>query len=179
MLRKTMMTSHFNSMISTTLKKYLILLSGLVACIGLSAQEKEVEVGMKCIVETAIIDSVDCSNEYFIKDVYVDYCVYTDDITLSIYGDVPKVTGNITPTDSAIETEIDGIAYTLYKFIWNTTDERYKGSEVTYAFSWYNTPHRFELELKTTQGITEVYKGRLYTGYGTSVENQQDSGETE
>ena len=39
MLRKTMMTSHFNSMISTTLKKYLTLLSGLVACIGLSAQE--------------------------------------------------------------------------------------------------------------------------------------------
>ena len=90
------------------MKKYLILLSGLIACIGLSAQEKEVEVGMKCIVETAIIDSVDCSNEYFIKDVYVDYCVYTDDITLSIYGDVSKVTGNITPTDSAIETEIDG-----------------------------------------------------------------------
>ena len=173
------MTSHFNSMISTTLKKYLILLFSLVASIGVSAQEKEVEVGMKCIVETAIIDSVDCSNEYFIKDVYVDYCVYTDDITLSIYGDVPKVTGNITPTDSAIETEIDGIAYTLYKFIWNTTDERYKGSEVTYAFSWYNTPHRFELEIKTTQGIIEVYKGRLYTGYGTSVENQQDSGETE
>ena len=111
------------------MKKYLILMYGLVASIGLSAQEKEVEVGMKCIVETAIIDSVDCSNEYFIKDVYVDYCVYTDDITLSIYGDVPKVTGNITPTDSAIETEIDGIAYTLYKFIWNTTDERYKGSE--------------------------------------------------
>ena len=102
-----MMTSHFNSMISTTLKKYLILLFSLVASIGVSAQEKEVEVGMKCIVETAIIDSVDCSNEYFIKDVYVDYCVYTDDITLSIYGDVPKVTGNITPTDSAIETEID------------------------------------------------------------------------
>ena len=95
MLRKTMMTSHFNSI-------------SLVASIGVSAQEKEVEVGMKCIVETAIIDSVDCSNEYFIKDVYVDYCVYTDDITLSIYGDVPKVTGNITPTDSAIETEIDG-----------------------------------------------------------------------
>ena len=107
MLRKTMMTSHFNSMISTTLKKYLILLFSLVASIGVSAQEKEVEVGMKCIVETAIIDSVDCSNEYFIKDIYVDYCVYTDDITLSIYGDVPKVTGNITPTDSAIETEID------------------------------------------------------------------------
>ena len=29
MLRKTMMTSHFNSKISTTLKKYLILLLGL------------------------------------------------------------------------------------------------------------------------------------------------------
>ena len=25
--------------------------------------------------------------------------------------------------------------------------------------------------------IIEVYKGRLYTGYGTSVENQQDSAE--
>ena len=59
------------------MKKYLILLSGLVASIGLSAQENDVEVGMKCIVEQAIIDSVDCSNEYFIKDVYVDYCVYT------------------------------------------------------------------------------------------------------
>lgn len=161
------------------MQKYLILLSGLVASIGLSAQENDVEVGMKCIVEQAIIDSVDCSNEYFIKDVYVDYCVYTDDITLSIYGDVPKVTGNITPTDSAIETEIDGIAYTLYKFIWNTTDERYNGSEVIYAFSWYDTPHRFELEIKTTQGIMETYKGRLYTGYGTFVENQHDLTEVE
>ena len=68
--------------IKLIMKKYLILLSCLVTCIGVSAQEKEVEVGMKCIVETAIIDSVDCSNEYFIKDIYVDYCVYTDDITL-------------------------------------------------------------------------------------------------
>ena len=40
------------------MKKYLILLSGLVACTGLSAQEKVVYQGMTMVVETAIIGTV-------------------------------------------------------------------------------------------------------------------------
>ncbi len=166
------------------MKKYLILLSGLVASIGLSAQEKVVYQGMTMVVETAIIDSVDCSNEYFMKDVYIDLGYYVDkEIYFAISGDIPEIYGMVEDSCGKGTKEIDGETYTIYHFIWNAEDKTYGKCDVEYLLAWRadtGGDPLVRIRLITEQGKVHHYTGRLFNFYGemlNEVQEQQDSTE--
>lgn len=168
------------------MKKHLILLSGLVASIGLSAQEKVVYQGMTMVVETAIIDSVDCSNEYFMKDVYIDLGYYVDkELFFSISGDVPNVYGKIEETHREGTKELDGETYNIYHFIWDAQDEDFGKCDVEYLLAWRadtGGDPLVRIRLITEQGKVHHYTGRLFNFYGEIMregQEQQDSTEVE
>ena len=166
------------------MKKYLILLSGLVASVGLSAQEKVVYQGMTMVVETAIIDSVDCSNEYFMKDVYMDLGYYVDkELFFCISGDVPNVYGKIEETHGEGTKEIDGETYSIYHFTWDAQDEDFGKCDVEYLLAWRadtGGDPLVRIRLITEQGKVHHYTGRLVNFYGellNEAQEQQDSTE--
>lgn len=160
------------------MKKYLTFLFGLVFCVRLTAQEKEVDKGLCGIVEEDVIDSVDCSAEYFMKDVYVvDFGFYVDgDRYFAVYGDVPEVWGKVIPIELS-HKQIDGEDYTVYHFTWQTESEEYGNADVEYSFSWHSPVQRFEAQITTNQGKKINFKGRLYRPRGKSMETSQDSTE--
>lgn len=165
------------------MKKYLLLLSGLIVSVGLFAQEKEIYQGQTMVVETAIIDSVDYSNEYFMKDVYMDLGYYVDkEWFFAISGDVPEY-GLIDDSNIEGTKEIDGGTYTIYHyFTWDAEDKTYGKCDVEYLLAWRNvtggagSPVR--VTITTEQGKVHNYTGRLFYFYGEIMmeeQEQQDS----
>lgn len=169
------------------MKKYLILLSGLVASVGLSAQEKIVYQGQAMVVETATIDGVDYSDEYFMKDVYIDLGYYVDkEWFFAISGDAPEVYGLIDDSNIEGTKEIDGETYKIYHFTWNTEDENYGKCDVEYLMAWRTetggagSPVR--VTITTERGKIHHYTGRLFYFYGEIMregQEQQDSTDVE
>ena len=151
MLRKTMMTSHFNSKISTTLKRYLILLSGLVVCVGLSKSCHEKENSTN--YSSRIGHSVNCSDCW--DYIYALYAIGLDsNNALQIYY-VEFYTWLDNLIDSAVEFRIWAVSV-------SKNDENGNGvARETWIIRKYCRPFGDSV-------------GQLYLHFGNNSNNAQD-----